>query len=788
MKLIIRNLLRYKLFSGLNLVGLSIGLTSVLIIAAWVYNESRYDKFNKNYDSIYQVNFKNDKGEFSMAGTPAPLAPEIINDVAAVESAVRLRNAPAFAFRYENNMYFEEHGITSDPQLFDIFSFKTIEGDPKEALDNSNSIVITRSFAKRYFGSAEPLNKEIQIEGQGYLVVMAVIEDLPLNSHIQFDYLLSQKFAEENHLCGMEWGDPNFRTYILLQRNANPDEAAKAITQVAYNKGMPHVKYGRNEVILRPLKSIYLDYKVHNRLGKTGDYRYLYIFSTIALLILILACINYVNLTISLHVKKYKSTSIRKVFGASGFIIFRDNFFESAAMVFLSFVLSVAILWLFSPIFPAFINSLINKQLLNPFFISLTGSLFIATIILCSVYPSLILSGSRSIEIMSGFSRKKTGFLRSLVIFQNIIAIILITAVIVMNKQMQFIRHKKLGFNTEHIAYTYLRGNIYKKINTVRNVLSENPDITEISLKDCLPYNQVNGTVGISWKLNGEWQNDGKANPISMETTRIDDEYLKMMDVEFVYGRNFSREIAGDRQDYIVNEKAVHLMGLTDPIGTEFMLYGRKGKIIGVIKDSYFKSLHELINPQVFHLYSDEASESYLSALFFKISGNLNGTISYVRKIWSQYNPGIPFEYHFLDQDYEALYETDNHIAGMIVLFCSLAVFIACLGLFGQAVISIENSIKGIGIRKVNGARVIEIIIMLNKNFITWIAIAFIIAIPIAMYGMQKWLQNFAYKTELSWWIFVLAGVIAFGIALLTVSWQSWRAATRNPVEALRYE
>jgi len=273
-----------------------------------------------------------------------------------------------------------------------------------------------------------------------------------------------------------------------------------------------------------------------------------------------------------------------------------------------------------------------------------------------------------------------------------------------------------------------------------------------------------------------------------METTRIDDQYLKMMDVKFVAGRNFSEEIATDKQNYIVNEEAARLMGIDNPVGTEFKLYGRQGIIVGVIKNTYFKSLHENINSQVFHLYDDESSQSYFSALFIKISGDINSAISHVQKVWMQNNPGIPFEYHFLDQDYEKLYEKDTRIAKMINLFCSLAVFIACLGLFGQAVISSENRIKEIGIRKVNGARVSEILIILNKDFVKWVGIAFIIATPFAWFAMNKWLQNFAYKTELSWWLFVLAGLLALGIALLTVSWQSWRAATRNPVEALRYE
>jgi putative ABC transport system permease protein len=787
-KSMIRNLLRFRLFSGLNLLGLSIGLTSVLVIALWVYNESGFDKFNKNYDRIYQINFKNDKGEFSMAGTPDPLAPAIINDAAAVESVVRLRNAPGFAFKYGDKMFFEENGLTSDPQLFDIFSFKVVEGDPKEALDQVNGLVITQSFAKRYFGVEDPMNKELQIEGKGYLPVMAVIEDIPGQSHIQFDYLLSQKFAEENHLCGIEWGDPNFRTYVLLKPSSDPEAASQSITRVAKDKGMPHVKYGKLSALLRPLKDIYLDYKVNNRLGKTGDYRYLYIFSTIAFLILILACINYVNITLSLHAKRLKSTSIRKICGAGRSTIFWNIFFESGTVVLLAFIITLAILWLLIPGLHTLLDKVLFVHLFNPVFAGLVSGLLLVTLLLCSVYPSIIFSGSKAIELMNRHSERKTGILKSLVVFQNIIALILIVAALGINRQMQYIRHKKLGFNTEQIAYTYLRGDIFKKINSIRQTLLENPNISEISMKDCLPYKQVNGTVGISWKNKGEWQNEGKQDPISMETTRIDDQYLKMMNVQFVAGRNFSQDLAGDRQNYIVNEEAVRLMGLDNPVGSEFRLYGRAGIIVGVIKNTYFKSLHENINPQVFHLYDDESTQSYFSALFIKINGDINNALVHVQKVWMQNNPGIPFDYHFLDQDYEKLYERDTRIARMINLFCSIAVFIACLGLFGQAVISSENRIKEIGIRKVNGARISEILIILNKDFVKWVVIAFFIATPCAWFALNKWMQNFAYKASLSWWIFVLAGLLALGIALLTVSWQSWRAATRNPVEALRYE
>ncbi len=781
-------MLRHRLFTVLNLSGLTIGLTCVFIILAWIYNEAGYDKFNTNYADIYQINFQNQKGEMSMAGTPNPLAPVIEDEIANIELAARLRNAPGFAFKYKDNMYFEENGITADPQFFRMFSFPTLYGDPVKALDQMYGIVITESFAKRYFGNEDPLGKEIQIRGSEFVTIKAVIKDLPPQSHIQFDYVLPQKLLEQYHFCGLEWGDPNFRTYVLLTPGSDPESAGQEITRVAKSKGMPHLQSGEISASLRPLGSIYLDYSVNNRLGETGDYRYLYIFGSVALLILLLACINFVNLTVSMFAKRQKSTSVAKVCGASRKMVFLNNVTENAVLIIVAFILSIIAVGFVRTPFQNMIGKAFGEHIFTGEFTGIVALVLIFTLFLCTIYPAVVFSRAKAIELMNRYNKQKSGVLKSMVVFQNVIAVLLIVAAIGVNKQMQFISHKKLGFETDQIAYTYLRGNINQKISVVRHSLTENPNITEISLKDCLPYRQVNGTVGISWKQNGEWQNQNTSHPVGMETTRIDDHYLDMMNVEFVAGRNFSKEISADKQNYIVNEEAVRLMGLKEPVGAEFSLYGKKGEIVGVIKDTYFKSLHQKVNPQVFHLYNNEAEESYFSSLFFRINGDIPATIDFVENIWTENNPGIPFEYHFLNQDYEDLYRKDNQIAGILNFFTMLAVFIACLGLFGQAAISSENKIKEIGIRKVNGAKVSEILTMLNKDFVTWVVVAFVIATPVAYYAMSKWLENFAYKTNLSWWIFALAGLLALGIALLTVSWQSWRAATRNPVEALRYE
>uniref|UniRef100_UPI003567206E ABC transporter permease n=1 Tax=Draconibacterium sp. TaxID=1965318 RepID=UPI003567206E len=549
LKMIIRSLLKHKLFSVLNLLGLTIGLTCVFMILAWIYNETEYDKFNTNYADIYQINFKNQKEEMSMAGTPNPLAPVIEDEIANVKLAARLRNAPGFAFKYKENMYFEENGITADPQLFRMFSFQTLYGDPVKALEHVEGIVITESFAKRYFRNEDPLGKEIQIRGQEFVTIYAVIKDLPPQSHIQFDYVLPQKLLEEYQLCGLLWGDPNFRTYVLLTPGSNPENIGQEITRVAKSNGMPHLQSGEISAYLRPLGSIYLDYSVNNRLGETGDFRYLYIFGSVALLILLLACINFVNLTVSMFAKRQKATSVAKVCGASRKTVFLNSIAENAVLIIVSFILAIIAIGVLRAPFQNMIGKPFNEHVFMPGFIGIMALVLFFTLTLCTIYPALVFSRAKAIELMNRYNIQKSGVLKSMVVFQNVIAVLLIVATIVVNKQMQYINHKKLGFETDQIAYTYLRGNINQKISVVRHSLTENPNITEISLKDCPPFQQVNGTVGISWKQNGEWQNQNTPHPVGMETTRIDGHYLEMMNVEFVAGRNFSNEITADKQN-----------------------------------------------------------------------------------------------------------------------------------------------------------------------------------------------------------------------------------------------
>jgi len=778
-----RSISQNRLCSFLNILGLSIALTSTLYIFLWVYSESGYDKFNKNFHRIYQINSVSKDG-FRFGGCPPNLATSIADNSPGIESAVRIRKLESVALSYAENKFMETKGITSDPEIFDIFSFIPVIGKVKEALGDKNSMVITQSFAKRYFGDENPLGKQLILEGEKHLTVQAVIEDVPVQSHLQFDFILPFEFS----IGYVNWANPPV-TYILLHKNANPKEALNTITQIAINQKMQFISDGRNSFVLRPLKDIYLDNGLANSLGNTGDKRNIIIFSLVGLLILVLACINYINISVSVIAKRIKSSSVKKICGATRKTIFREQIFESSLLIFVSLLISLLLLFLLKQYFISFIGENVLTFLNVPVFFLFIITIFISVVTLSGIYPAVVLAQSDNLKLFKNprTTQTKNKKLQIMVGIQNVISIILIICALGFYKQMNFVQHKKLGFTTNQILHLQLRGNTNTKIEAIKNDLSANPNVLQVALKDCLPFDTRKNTRNVLWRDNGELKNSD--NSFGLEESKVDEYFFKLMEVELAEGRLFDASLSTDKQSYILNKEAVRQMRLDNPIGQEFSLNGQWGKIIGVIEDTYFKTLHTKIKPQVFHLYYDIEKESTYSVLFIKLTGsNVSGTIAQIEKIWNKFGEGMPFEFSFLDKEYEMLYKYDLQITKLISLFTLLAVFIACLGLFGQSTFTAENRIKEIGIRKVNGAKSTEILTMINTDFFKWIAIAFIIATPIAWYAMHCWLENFAYKTELSWWIFALAGLMALGIALLTVSWQSWKAATRNPVEALRYE
>jgi putative ABC transport system permease protein len=788
--LTIRNLLKNRSHTWTNIVGLSIAMTCSVTIFLWIKNERSYDNFHPKNKRIYRIYSLSPDG-FKYDGTPSPLAPAMLDEIPELEQAVRIFNTPVFALRYGQNSFYAENGATADPEFFTMFNFPFKQGNPLTALSDPFNIVLSETMARRYFGKENPMGKQLEIEGQGFLTVTGVMYDFPPNSHIKLDYLIPHKFLEIVRLCGMEWGDPNFRTYLLYKHVPDQQKAEADINLAALKNNFPQVVDKKYDLHIDALEDIYLNYEIENRLGPQGDKRLVRIYGAVGLFILLIACINFMNLSLAGIRNRTKEIAVKKVTGASRMTLIFQFLGESFIITLISFNIAIVLIKIVSPSINSFIN--IPGSILLHIDCEIAGifiAVVIVTTLMAGLYPALIISGNKPNAIFSGRmmvpGKYKTG--KYLVMVQFAISIVLIVCTLTIGKQMNYIKYKPLGFEKENVIFIPIRENIGLKFNVVRHDLLKQPDISAVSAKDCLPYTQRNNTCAVIWKQDGVIKNTDCA--FNMETTRVDDQYFGLIGAGIAEGRDFSYELGdSSKKVYIVNEEAVRKMGLRDPVGKEFALYGEWGTIVGVIKNTYFKSLDDNIKPQLFHLFSDMYREGYMGYVLIKTNGNnIAGVVEHIRKVWHTVNSITPFEYGFLDQEYDNLYKKHQRTSQVITFFSLLAIFISCLGIFGLSSMLAKHRTKEIGIRKSNGADTSAIMVLLGSSFTRWLTVSIIIAGPVAWYAMDKWLQNFAYHTSLSWWIFALAGLMAYIIALLTVSWQSWRVASRNPVEALRYE
>ena len=786
----IRNLIKNKANTLINIFGISIALACSLTILLWVKYELSYDNFHKNNRNIYRIYSKTPDGYLS-DGTPSPLGPAMLQEIPELEAAVRIRNTPTFLFRYGQNSFFAENGATTDPEFFKVFNFPLKQGNPKTALSDPFNIILSEKLADRYFGKEDPMGKQLEIEGQGFLTVTGVMYDFPSNSHLKFDYLMPHKFLEMVPLCGLTWGDPNFRTYLLFKNLPDQQITEAAINQTAIKNNFPQVVDKKYDLHMEALKDIYLNYEINNRLGPQGDIRLVKIYGAVGLFILIIACINFMNLSLTGFRNRIKEIAVKKVTGASRMKLIYQFLGESFIIILISLNIGIVLIKVISPSISSFTN--VSGSLFKHFNFQISAIIsvgVILTTVVAGLYPALVISRHKPNAIFSGrmiiAGKSRTG--KYLVMLQFAISIVLVICTLTISKQMSYIKNKPLGFDRENVIFIPIRENIGKKFNIVRNELLKSPDIIAVSAKDCLPFTQRNGTCGVIWKQDNEIKNTDCA--FGMETTRVDDKYFGLIGAEFTEGRDFSYE-EGDstKKVYIINEEAAKEMGLQNPISTEFALYGEWGTIVGVIKNTYFKSLDNNIQPQLFHLFSNIDREGYLGSVLIKTRGNNNSkVINHIKKVWYSVNSITPFEYGFLDQEYDNLYKKYQRNSEVITFFSLLAIFISCLGIFGLSSMLAKQRTKEIGIRKSNGADTSSIMVLLGASFVHWLTVSIIIACPVAWYAMNKWLQNFAYHTQISWWIFVLAGLLTYSIALLTVSFQTLRVAVTNPVEALRYE
>jgi putative ABC transport system permease protein len=782
-----RNIRRYKGYSFINIVGLAVGLTSCILILLWVQDELSYDRFHTSADDLYRIVAEWRKTEPATHYWPvcAPLAPALKEEFPEIIRATRftrLRRGQLVKFGDKN--FTEAQICLTDPDFFEMFTFPFIQGDVQTALSNPDSFVLTEEMAAKYFGTENPLGKTLNINNEYDFTVTGVIKNIPHNSHLQFDFLASFVRIEDFERAWAvldNWTLSGFATYVQLDKNASRVE----LTDKIANYLQKHVQESKDIIYLQSLKDVHL-FSSHIQFGMEGqgDIRYVYIFSIVAFFILVIASINFMNLATARSSNRVKEVGLRKVVGAKRAQLIRQFFCESVVMAFCSLILAVVLVELFLPVF---IN-LSGKQLSLDFtsHINILSAIVLLTLItgfLSGSYPALFLSSLRPVKILKGISKTEgQGYLfrRILVVSQFSLSILLIICTVVVSHQVGFMRNKKLGFDKEQVAYFPIRDELVQRYESLKSELLKNTGIKNVAVSSNLP---TSGVILTTDKVT--WEGKNPEEVVVLEVTSAGYDFTETFNMEMVKGRSFSKEFSSDEEEAIViNETAEKIIGIEDPAGKQLVFGESAVTIIGVVKDYHFKSLHSEIEPLVLAIVP-----SLYRYVFVKLdAADIPNTLINIESTWKSFFPDTPFEFHFLDEAYEKLYRSEQQMGTLFNSFTILAVFISCLGLFGLASFMAEKRTKEIGIRKVLGASVIGIVALLNKQFAKWVLIANVIAWPVAYYAMSRWLQGFAYRINLGIWIFALAAAIALGIAVVTVSYQSIKAALANPADSLRYE
>ena len=774
---------KFKGYTFINIAGLAIGIACCILILLWVRDELSFDGFHEKADRLYRVVEQQyyAGGElFPVAVTPAPLAPALKEEIPEVVNAVRITRSPRLLIRYGEQMFYESDIALADPSFLTMFDFRLTKGDPGTALDKINSIILSESMAQKYFGDEDPLNKDLKIGNMYDLTITGVVEDVPPNSHLQFNFIIPFEIMKMAGDPLNQWGNNSYFTYVELAENANADAAQEKITGFL-KKHLPETS---TTLHLQPLRRIHLYSDFTADVSGHGDIKYVYIFSVVALFVLLIACINFMNLTTARSGNRAREVGMRKVTGANRTDIVKQFLGESMIFAFIAFLFALGIVLLLLPAF----NNLSGKELslFTGKSIDLLTALIgvaILTGLIAGSYPILYLSSFQPVTVLKGALKsgpRSSTFRRVLVVVQFSLSIFLIIATSVIHSQLEYIRNKKLGYDKDHVIYQRIGMNAVRYYEPYKREALKSPDILGISWSHQLPSYIVNSTSSVNWP--GKDPNES----ILMHNTAVDYDFIETMNMTIVDGRNFSPEFPTDEKEaFILNEEAARLLGDDSAVGKPFTLWQFKGKVIGVVKNFHFKSLNTHVEPLVIRLLKPQP----YSYMFIKIRGeNVNESIRYLEKTWRDIATVFPFEYQFLDEYYDRTYRAEQRMGKLFNAFTTLAIFIACLGLLGLASFMAEQRTKEIGIRKVLGASVSNIILLMSREFVLLVAISNVLAWPLAYCFMNKWLENYAYHASINLFFFLAAALAALGIALLTVSYQALRAASSNPIDSLRYE
>ncbi|WP_017730866.1 ABC transporter permease [Nafulsella turpanensis] len=797
-----RSLLKQKSFSFLNIAGLTFGLTACLLIALFVWDEQQYDKFIPEGEQVYRVYIERttvSEGTENMAFTPPMFATTLEQEFPEVEEALRFFNIQwKVLFEANGKQIYEGSGIAAESGFFEFFPLHFVFGSPKNALADPTSIVISTSLAERYFGTENPVGKEILIDNDPFQV-KGVYQNNP-KFHLAVDYIIplqTMGFPEERM---QSWTWQNLFTYVKVKKGVNGENLEAKFQKLVEQDVHPILKEGGMTYLpqFQPLENIHLysaDFKYD--MAVRGNITYVKGLSLIALFILVIACFNFVNLATAKSLKRAKEVGVRKSIGASRNQLILQFLSESILLAFISVLISVLLTLLLLPWLNDFTGKQMALPVLNPLVLLLLVSLSIIVGVIAGLYPAMVLSGFQPVKVLKGGSAGnvqpgKIPWLRhGLVVLQFAVSVLLIISAIVVYQQVEFLNNKDLGFEKEQIMFFPMRGeNMVGNYEAFKNQLLQSPGVSSVSIGYGFPGDMVAGD-GIIVPRGGEHKR------YSVTQLMVDHDYIKTLGVEVIAGRDFSKEITTDATEgFIINETAVKELGfgtpeeaLGQPLHWEVWVDEpadslKKGQVIGVVKDFHYKSLYDEVEPTVLQIFPPA---------FWKVAvkmktADIAATLEHVKTTWNSFSPEYPLEYGFLDDSFEQMYKAEDKLRALLWIFTGMAIFVGCLGLFGLAAYAAERRKKEIGIRKVLGASVQNIVVLLSQDFVKLVLISLLIASPIAWYLMQGWLQDFAYRIDIGWWVFGLAGFAAVAIALLTVGFHAIKAALKNPVKNLRIE
>jgi ABC-type antimicrobial peptide transport system permease subunit len=781
LKIAYRNLLRNKSFSLLNIVGLSIGLAVTAIILIWINFEIGYDRFHENSDRIYEVNniYPVDGEIWTWNSTPKVMASVIKKDYPEVEGVSRWFYDTEFLFSKEDKRI-KSTGTIVDPDFLKMFSFPLIEGNIETVFEEVNSVIITEAFAKKIFGNEPPVGKIVKIDNSDNFIVSGVLKDLPANTNFTFEFLIPWSYLTQKGWDDKNWGNNSIATYVMLKEGTNYTNFSKKISNLRerYDKESPEM-----ETMLYPFSRTWLYGEFENGKETGGRIDLIRMFGFIAAIILIIACINFMNLSTARSEKRAKEVGIRKVIGAEKKALVVQFLGESILISFIAALFALIIVYASLPGFNTLIDKPLTLEMTNmSFWLSALG-VILFTGILAGSYPALYLSAFKPSSVLKGTFKKMSSPItprKVLVVLQFAAAIILITASIIVTQQLKKVQDRQTGYAKNNLVYSIMEGDVEKNYMLIKEELLAAGTATSVT-KTSAPI-----TEGWSNTWGFEWQGKNENDKTIVNRFVADDAIVKTTGLELIAGRDFDlNQFPTDSTAAIINEAAVKLMNFEDPIGQIIKDNGIDWHVVGVTKDFVLKSPFQKVEPMVI-----EGAKAWFNVIHIKLNQDANTKESLVQTaaIFKKYNPEYPFNYEFVDEAYAKKFDDEKRTGHLVSLFTLLTIFISCLGLFGLASYMAENRIKEIGIRKVLGASVQSITTLLSKDFLKLVLVSILLAVPISWYFMSKWLEDFAYRITISWWTFILAGMIALTIALLTVSYQAVKAAIKNPVNSLRSE